>query len=68
MDDPLTYLSPPPKVPLEKLIPKHYHEFLLVFDKNQSECMPSRKQWDHAIDLKPSFKPQDSKMYVLSPK
>src|ERR1700723_3441500 len=30
--------------------------------------MPLRMEWDHTIDLKDTWKPQDSKTYALSPK
>jgi len=28
--------------------------------------MPTRKVWDHAIDLKETFKPQKERIYPLS--
>jgi len=37
-----------------------------VFGKTESERMPTRKIWDHAIDLKETFKPQKGKIYPLS--
>ena len=57
----------PPPVPVEKLVPEHYHDFLSVFDEKISERIPERKEWDHSIDLDDSFKPQNSKTYQLSP-
>jgi len=36
-----------------------------VFGKVESEKMPTRKIWDHAIDLKETFKPQKGKIYPL---
>jgi len=32
----------------------------------ESERIPTRKIWDHAIDLKEMFKPQKGKIYPLS--
>jgi len=32
----------------------------------ESEKMPTRKIWDHAIDLKETFKPQKERIYPLS--
>jgi hypothetical protein len=29
--------------------------------------MPTKKKWDHAIDLKPDFTPKGCKTYPLSP-
>jgi len=37
-----------------------------VFGKVESERMPTRKIWDHAIDLKKMFKPQKGRIYPLS--
>jgi len=37
-----------------------------VFGKKQSERMPTRKLWDHAIDMKEGFVPQKEKVYLLS--
>jgi len=37
-----------------------------VFGKIELERMPTRKVWDHAIDLKEIFKPQKEKIYPLS--
>ena len=36
-----------------------------MFGKVESEKMPTRKIWDHAIDLKETFKPQKGKIYPL---
>jgi len=37
-----------------------------VFRKVESKRMPTRKIWDHAIDLKETFKPWKGKIYPLS--
>jgi len=37
-----------------------------VFGKVELERMPTRKTWDHAIDLKETFKPQKGRIYPLS--
>ena len=37
-----------------------------VFEKKDSERMPTRKTWDHAIDLKEGFMPKKGKIYPLS--
>ena len=52
---------------LEQMVPPQYHQFLKVFSKKESERFPTSKRWDHAIDLKPDFKPKDCKIYPLSP-
>ena len=37
-----------------------------VFGKVELKRMPTRKTWDHAIDLKETFKPQKERIYPLS--
>jgi len=37
-----------------------------VFRKIESERMPTRKIWDHAIDLKEEFKTSKARVYPLS--
>jgi len=37
-----------------------------VFGKKQSERMPTRKLWDHAIDMKEGFVLRKGKVYLLS--
>ena len=36
-----------------------------MFEKKDSERMPTRKAWDHAIDLREGFVPKKSKIYPL---
>ena len=49
----------------KKLIPEKFHKWIKVFGKKQSERMPTRKIWDHAIDIKKEFIPRKVKMYLL---
>ena len=37
-----------------------------MFGKKQSERMPTRKAWDHVIDVKEGFVPKKGKVYPLS--
>ena len=37
-----------------------------MFGKKQSEKMPTRKVWDHVIDIKEGFVPRKGKVYPLS--
>jgi transposase InsO family protein len=62
--------SPPKPDPKpEDLVPKEYHKYLKTFSKKESERMPVRKPWDHAIDLKEdTFKPKKGRLIPLSPK
>jgi len=50
----------------KKLVPEKFHEWIKVFGKKQSERMPTRKAWDHAIDMKEGFVPKKGKVYPLS--
>lgn len=50
----------------EDLVPKVYHKFMDVFSKKESERMPLRKPWDHAIELKEDFKPKKGRLIPLS--
>ena len=37
-----------------------------MFGKVESEKIPTKKVWDHAIDLKETFKLQKRRIYLLS--
>ena len=50
----------------KKLVPEKFHEWIKVFGKKQLERMPTRKLWNHAIDVKEGFMPRKRKMYLLS--
>ena len=50
----------------KKLVPKKFHKWIKVFGKKQSERMPTRNLWDHAIDVKERFVPRKRKVYLLS--
>jgi len=50
----------------KKLVPERFHKWIKVFGKKQSERMPTRKLWDHVIDVKEGFMPQKEKVYPLS--
>jgi len=51
---------------IEEMVPKKFLKWKKVFGKVESERMPTRKIWDHTIDLKETFKPQKGKIYPLS--
>ena len=50
----------------KKLIPERFHKWIKVFRKKQSERMPTKKVWDHAIDVKKGFVLRKNKVYLLS--
>jgi len=42
---------------IEEMVPKKFLKWKKVFGRVESKRMPTRKVWDHAIDLKETFKP-----------
>ena len=52
----------------EKKWPAFLDEFSDVFSERGFEQLPEHRSWDHAIELKPGFKPTDCKIYPLTPK
>jgi len=51
---------------LRKLVPRKFWKWKKVFGKKESERMPVRKAWDHAIELKEGFMPKKGRVYSLS--
>ena len=51
---------------IEKIVPKKSLKWRKVFGKMKSERISTRKVWDHAIDLKETFKPKKGRIYPLS--
>jgi len=51
---------------IEEMVPRKFLKWKKVFGKVESERMPTRKVWDHAIDLKETFKPRKKRIYPLS--
>jgi len=51
---------------LKRLVPRRFWKWKKVFGKKESERMPVRKIWDHAIELKEGFMPRKRKVYSLS--
>ena len=49
-----------------KLMPEKFHQWIKVFEKKQSERMPTRKVWNHVIEIKEGFVPRKGKVYLLS--
>ena len=50
---------------IKELVPRKFLKWRKVFGKVESERMLTRKVWDHAIDLKETFKSQKGKIYPL---
>jgi len=51
-----------------RLVLEKFHKWIKVFGKKQSEQMPTRKVWDHVIEVKEGFVPRKGKVYPLSRK
>ena len=51
---------------VEEMVPKRFYKYLKVFEKKESERMPTKKIWDYVIDLKEGFVPKKGKIYLLS--
>ena len=47
-------------------MPQKFHKWLKVFEKTESERIPVKKPWDHAINLKKDFVPRKRKTYLMS--
>ena len=48
---------------IEEIVSKKFLKWRKVFGKVESKRMPTRRIWDHAIDLKETFKPRKGKIY-----
>jgi len=51
---------------IEELVPRKFLKWRKVFGKVESERMPTRKVWDHTINLKKMFKLWKRRIYPLS--
>ena len=52
---------------LEEMVPPAYMEFRTIFEKKASERFPTSRPWDHEIELKENWKPNNAKIYPMSP-
>ncbi|KIL70533.1 hypothetical protein M378DRAFT_117693 [Amanita muscaria Koide BX008] len=53
---------------LQDLLPDYCQgDFLSLFEKTEFDRLPDRRQWDHAIELRPGTEPFNSKIYPLNP-
>ena len=50
----------------KKIVPEKFYSWIKIFGKKQSERIPTRKVWDHAIEVKEGFVPRKRKVYPLS--
>ena len=49
----------------KRLVLEKFHQWIKVFGRKQSERMPTRKIWDHAIKTKEGFVPRKRTVYPL---
>ena len=49
----------------KKLVPERFHKWIHVFGKKASELIPTKKLWNHTIDMKERFVPRKKKVYPL---
>ena len=49
----------------KRMVLEKFHPWIKVFRKKQSERIPTRKVWDHIIDMKEEFMPRKEKVYLL---
>jgi len=54
------------KEKVKEIVPRKFHKWLKVFGKVESERMPTRKLWNHAINLKENFVPRKRRTYLMS--
>ena len=50
---------------IKELVPRKFLKWRKVFGKVKLKRILTRKVWDHAIDLKETFKPQKERIYSL---
>jgi len=46
------------KAEMKKLVPEKFHKWIKVFGKKANKRMPTKKIWDHVIELKKGFVPR----------
>ena len=51
---------------VREIVPQKFHKWLKVFGKVKQESMPTRKLWDHVINLKKDFIPKKGRTYLMS--
>ena len=50
---------------VEKMVPRQFYKYLKVFEKKKLKRVPTRKTWNHAVDLREGFVPKKKKIYPL---
>jgi hypothetical protein len=55
-----------PNLTPEQLVPREYHPYLDIFDKDKANRFPDTRPWDHKIKMKSGFEPRSFKTYNLT--
>ena len=58
---------PSPEKLASELVLQLLHKFLHIFQKHESECIPTHKSWNHVINLKNTFKAKKDRLIPLLP-
>ena len=51
---------------VRKMVPEKFHRSIYIFGKKASKWIPTRKLWNHAIEIKEGFLLRKRKVYPLS--
>uniref|UniRef100_A0A0W0G3D4 Putative reverse transcriptase-rnase h-integrase n=1 Tax=Moniliophthora roreri TaxID=221103 RepID=A0A0W0G3D4_MONRR len=63
----MAHQQQPIKKNIDDLIPSYLLGYQDRFERGKAERFPPSRTYDHAIDLKSDFAPQNCKLYLLSP-
>ena len=55
------------ELPVEEMIPKEFHEYLDIFNKQKANRFLMSQLWDHKTKMKEGFEPKSFKNYSLYP-
>lgn len=50
----------------DEMVPPVYHDFVDVFQEDTFDQLPTRRPWDHAIELVPGAKPYAGSVYSMT--
>lgn len=53
---------------MRQFVPPKYWDYSDIFTRSTFDSLPDHSEFDHAIDLDDSFKPQRGKIYPISPR
>ncbi len=53
---------------VEKMVPRQFYKYLKVFEKKKLKRVPTRKTWNHAVDLREGFVPKKEDIPIVKNK